>query len=264
MKKKKITLRQIKPNKSIEVEYRNAILVLSEKLKKFVKNEIIPLLKDTQEKYVQDAIASDFDKVFKQFKRKFSKIDVYGFGIASKAMNKIYKNNKQKFSSDLKEKIGIDIFKDNPKLKQLLKAKINENVLLIETQKDEYISDIMTAVYEGITKGERASEIAKDIAKKTGQMTRHIKFIARDQVNKANAMINENMQRSVGVEEYKWSNSGDQRVRGKSNPNGLYKNSRYDHWAREKVTFKWSDPPPDGHPGEPYGCRCTAQPIIEI
>ena len=26
--------------------------------------------------------------------------------------------------------------------------------------------------------------------------------------------------------------------------------------------FLWASPPPDGHPGHPYGCRCSARPVL--
>lgn len=35
---------------------------------------------------------------------------------------------------------------------------------------------------------------------------------------------------------------------------------RASHAANDGKIFAWDNPPPTGHPGEDYGCRCTAEP----
>lgn len=35
---------------------------------------------------------------------------------------------------------------------------------------------------------------------------------------------------------------------------------RHSHAANEGKIFAWDNPPPTGHPGEEYNCRCTAEP----
>ena len=37
---------------------------------------------------------------------------------------------------------------------------------------------------------------------------------------------------------------------------------RSSHAEREGQIFSWDDPPQGGHPGEDYGCRCTAEPYL--
>ena len=49
---------------------------------------------------------------------------------------------------------------------------------------------------------------------------------------------------------YVWRTRGDSRVRP-------------EHAANNGRVFYWSDPPPTGHPGEAYGCRCRAEPCEE-
>lgn len=46
---------------------------------------------------------------------------------------------------------------------------------------------------------------------------------------------------------YIWRTRGDDKVRPS-------------HAANNGQIFAWDDPPPTGHPGEDYGCRCTAEP----
>lgn len=38
-------------------------------------------------------------------------------------------------------------------------------------------------------------------------------------------------------------------------------NVRSSHTVRDGKMYQWDNPPEGGHPGEDYGCRCTAEPI---
>ena len=46
---------------------------------------------------------------------------------------------------------------------------------------------------------------------------------------------------------YIWRTRGDSKV-------------RKEHAANNGKVFSWDNPPPTGHPGDDYGCRCTAEP----
>ncbi|WP_442872598.1 phage minor head protein [Cognatishimia sp. SS12] len=35
---------------------------------------------------------------------------------------------------------------------------------------------------------------------------------------------------------------------------------RPSHAENDGRVFEWNDPPATGHPGDDYGCRCTAEP----
>jgi hypothetical protein len=37
---------------------------------------------------------------------------------------------------------------------------------------------------------------------------------------------------------------------------------RMSHRANDGRIFSWSAPPPTGHPGQDYNCRCTAEPYV--
>ena len=38
---------------------------------------------------------------------------------------------------------------------------------------------------------------------------------------------------------------------------------RESHRRNDDRIFAWDDPPPTGHPGEDYGCRCLAEPTLQ-
>ncbi len=39
---------------------------------------------------------------------------------------------------------------------------------------------------------------------------------------------------------------------------------RPSHATNDRKIFAWDNPPPTGHPGEDYGCRCTAEPYLPV
>jgi len=74
--------------------------------------------------------------------------------------------------------------------------------------------------------------------------------IARDQVSKLNANLNEIRQVDAGVTSYIWRTAQDERVRDS-------------HAEKDGEIFEWDAPPADtGHPGDDIQCRCYAEPYF--
>lgn len=75
-------------------------------------------------------------------------------------------------------------------------------------------------------------------------------FIARDQTSKLIGELDRLRQQQIGVDEYDWATSADERVRPT-------------HRSKNGKRFRWDEPPPEtGHPGEDYQCRCVARAVI--
>lgn len=58
------------------------------------------------------------------------------------------------------------------------------------------------------------------------------------------------LKQSVDTAQYVWRTQQDDKVRGA-------------HRANDGRVFSWSDPPPTGHPGKEFNCRCQAIPYIQ-
>ena len=90
------------------------------------------------------------------------------------------------------------------------------------------------------------------------------RLIARDQTSKMNVAINMARQTSIGIEEYIWRTAKDRRVVG--TPGGLWPEGNAmhgNHYKREGKTYRWDNPPHDGHPGWPINCRCYPEPVLD-
>ena len=157
--------------------------------------------------------------------------------------------------------LGLDIFDDyysGQFYQEMLDYWVSQNVALIKTIPQETLSGMREIVYEGYRNGRTTTAILKEIQRTYSTNKKHARLIARDQMAKLNADLTKRQQTDAGVEEYKWSDSRDARVR----PRHKHLNGK---------TFRWDDPPVVDtktgrrcHPGQDYQCRCVAIPVFNI
>jgi SPP1 gp7 family putative phage head morphogenesis protein len=101
-----------------------------------------------------------------------------------------------------------------------------------------------------VQKGQSTRTLTAKLEERFRVSQSRAKLIATDQVGTLNAKITQERQTSLGIEEYTWSSSDDERVRPL-------------HQQLDDTVRRWDDPhPTEGHPGEPIGCRCSAIPVI--
>jgi SPP1 gp7 family putative phage head morphogenesis protein len=152
---------------------------------------------------------------------------------------------------------GIDLGKIVDRgLKPQVQHFVAENVALIRTLPADYFQDVEREVLRGVRAGDRASEIQAALEERADVAQNRAALIARDQVLSFQADLNRTRQENLGVSEYIWRATPDERTRP-------------EHAERDGQTFSWDDPPGDpndehtgGHPGEAINCRCNAEPII--
>lgn len=124
-----------------------------------------------------------------------------------------------------------------------------ENVALIKSLPSETFDRIERIVLAGVNDGRRWEDMADEIEKRFDVARGRAQLIARDQVGKFYGAVNRARQGELGITQYRWRTSLDERVRP-------------DHAEREGKLFSWDDPPEDGAPGQPINCRCTAEPDL--
>lgn len=174
--------------------------------------------------------------------------------------------NKEKMQKILASSIGVNFLKitDGPNISSLLSAKTDENINLIRSISPKYYSLIKEAVVQNFD-GSLDKPLV-DRMQEIGNITKNrAKLIARDQTGKLNSALTTLRHQDAGINEYIWRTSEDERVVG--NPGGLYPtgNSKHmDHFHRNGKRFNYSNPPPDGNPGEAIQCRCVASPVIDL
>lgn len=159
--------------------------------------------------------------------------------------------NYKQFQKINRNVFGVDIFIDQPWLKDQLTLFATQNAQLITSIPNEELLRVSGAVERGLQEGASIKTITEDIEKSFGITRRRAKTIARDQTTKLNASLTKLRQQELGVDEYEWQTSGDERV-------------RESHKKNDGKIFRWDSPPAaTGHPGTDVNCRCVAIPILD-
>ena len=144
---------------------------------------------------------------------------------------------------------------------------VDTNVALIKSVPQQTIIGLRNIVQDSWQRGLLNNDIARRIQAAYNVSERKARFWARDQMASLNANLAQQQQRDAGVEEYIWSTSGDERVRG--NPSGIW--PKGEHYFLDGKRYKWNNPPVvdkkkgrTAHPGEDYQCRCVALPVFNL
>lgn len=170
--------------------------------------------------------------------------------LAAEIARAVATDNKRQLGGVFKSVLGVDVFQAEPWLNAEVGAFVTQNVGLIRSLSTSYFDRIERLVYDGARRGVSWQDLKADLRDATPATRARAELIARDQVGKFNGQLAELRQTQAGVDKYRWRTSLDERVRNS-------------HAAREGKVFAWSDPPEDGHPGEPIQCRCYAEPVLE-
>ena len=120
----------------------------------------------------------------------------------------------------------------------------------------ESIERLRKRVAENAFQGNRAQNLVGILEHDFGMSENKAKFLARQETALLMSQFREERFKSAGVQKYRWSTSGDSRVRER-------------HAALQNQIFTWDNPPiideagHRGHPGQDYNCRCIAIPIVD-
>lgn len=253
---KVIQPKQVAP-RGLERQYEKELrdrIVFAEEL---VSQELFPrieglLREERQNLPTLDALSDDVFVIINSIKVKFAEVlkDDTLRELIRKVGLALSEHNLEQFRKVFKRAIGVDPFKSEPWLRSQVDNLIEQNVALIKSVEEKYFSEVQENVFRGARQGSSSELIAAEISKRGSVAVNRARLIARDQIGKFNGQLNQLRQQDVGVSEYRWRTSIDERVRSS-------------HAEREGKTFSWNNPPSDGHPGEPINCRCYAEPVLE-
>ena len=166
---------------------------------------------------------------------------------------KVNRWHERKMIGTFKKSLGVDITAELSivETQATMDRFRRDNVSLIKTippRMHESLFNRMSEVFAEKPFSRAAMGVL--VREEFGSVGFNARRIARDQVSKAIGQLNLVRQTGVGIEQYKWRTSQDNRVRPT-------------HAANEGKVFDWDDPPAGtGAPGQDINCRCSAQPEI--
>lgn len=144
-------------------------------------------------------------------------------------------------------------------MKEVLKATITENVGLIKSIPQKYLTQVQGAVMRSITTGNGMADLVPFLKKQKGITERRARMIAKNETTKAFAALSRERLKKLGVKKYRWLHTA-----GSNEPRKL-------HQEMSGNIYSWDDPPiidkktgERGHPSQLISCRCKAVPVLEF
>lgn len=230
-----------------------------------IKHELVPVLHAREGDYINDTIRQDLLELIKNLEAQYKNISIFSHGVARRNANQIDQLNINSFIAKANAATGLDTgqTQETVSVESIIKSHVDDNVKLIKSIPDQFFDRVRNVVLTGLENGTRANVMAKQLLTKgkaaevkqvgvAGITFRRAKLIARDQTNKLNGSITQVRQMSLGIEDYIWRDSGDNRVRAQ-------------HIELNGQTFSWKgepQPPLGLAPGQPILCRCTAEGVV--
>lgn len=147
-----------------------------------------------------------------------------------------------------------------------IRQEYTENLRLsIRSWLDSEILRLRRQVAKHVFEGNRYDSLEKVIQQAKGVGERKARFLARQETNLLTAKLKEVRYESAGIEEYYW-----RAVQGTPAHPVRPLHQKLSDESKAGKTFRFSSPPISGtkgehqNPGEPYGCRCIAVPVVRL
>ena len=175
----------------------------------------------------------------------------------------------KQFSTTVTKDLSVPIDK-TPYMEDALRKNYLENIDLSITELySKSVQRLRAKVYKNVEEGFRATKLVPIIQGEKNISYRHALFIAKQETSLLVSKYREARYTHAGLKRYKWLTSEDARVR----PNAEARKTGHtsnNHRSLNLRIFSWDDPPVVDsttgrkcNPGEDFGCRCVALPIIE-
>ncbi|AUR99172.1 head morphogenesis domain protein [Vibrio phage 1.263.B._10N.286.51.B1] len=248
--------------KAIGISYNAELQRMVRRIKKDIDQSIKPQVKDLEFEYTADSWADVIEVSLAALRQRWSSeiFNRFAERMASKFVQAVNVQNQQQFQNQYKS-FGINIYAGNQAVSDYLDATVKDNVRLIKSIPDQYLTQVEAIVLGNMRAGMRPSAINKQLQDQFGVTERRARVISRDQVSKASNGLAKKRMESSGFKYFQWIDSKDSRVR-----------SRHKHIANKvtkygKGIYSFSDLPLNDKgipiaPSDDIQCRCVMRPVL--
>lgn len=250
------TVRPIHANRSIERRYKLRLTQLIDEMAASVEYWLRAEYRKAPPRMAQDATPSQqIAKTLRELaERWIAKFDDYAPRIAEAYLTSMFKASDSAFRMALKDAGWAVEFKMTPTVRDAFQASLAENVGLIKSIPEQYLTQVEGVVMRSYSAGRDLETMVKDLRELYPKAARRAELIARDQSNKANATINRARQMELGITEAIWMHSH------------AGKTPRPSHVAANGKRYKIAEGCYiDGEyilPGTEINCRCTSRAVL--
>lgn len=249
-----IILRPIRANLGVESAYRK-------QLKKLLKEMRADVDSCLQQHYprglAQDGLFDGLQISLSQLLQYWAvKLGAKAEELAEIFIRQSLKHTDNAFQAALRqENIPTVQFTMDNHTRAALQAAMQSNVGLIRSIGQQYLSRVEQDVWNAVSAGYDLAQLTQTLRNSYGISERRAAFIARDQTNKAKAVIEQARRQALGITEAIWMHSH----AGKTpRPSHVAANGkRFDIAKGMYLDGKWVQP------GEEINCRCTSRAVIK-
>ena len=216
---------------------------------------LAPMFRRLAERMAQATGATQAFHEMNGFVEAMQALPIAGVPVAEiqKALDRMEGYHRKRVIETFKAALGVDIrpFLTHPEIAAFMSRKVSENVDLIKTIPSRMHEGLKASLEKELAEApfdqQRLTKLVRDEYKSSGY---NLRRIVRDQNSKTIAGLTEARQGQLGISQYQWVSSQDERVRPS-------------HVANSGLIFEWFDPPSGtGHPGNDVMCRCISTPIV--
>lgn len=254
---KSITLKPARPNLGVAAGYQKQLDAMIHAMHKSLSHWIIAKYRANEpENMAADASpAMEMRKLMSKLGRRWMKaFDQGADDLANWFARKSFDATDAQLKSVLK-KAGFSVpFKMTPGMNDAFQATVSENVGLIKSIASRHLSEVETLVAQSVARGRDLGSLRDELTARYGVTKRRAALIARDQNNKATAVIDRARKMSLGITQAKWVHSG-----GGKEPRQSHVDANGEVYDVAKGCLI------DGEyimPGEKINCRCVSRAVI--
>lgn len=256
IKPRRKTLDPVRPNEGIAAAYHRQLRDLVREM----HNDVLAWAKEKYEEHpprlAQDSspaeiLNASLRRLMWRWQRHFD-------GLAQKLAEHFAKSVSDRSDRALQfamRKAGMTVkFQMSPKMQDVYQAVIAEQVGLIKSIPEKHLNEVQGLVMRSIQHGRDLGPLAKDIQERYGITRNRAALIARDQNNKATAVLTQVRCQELGITEAIWVHSG-----GGRHPRPehvAFSGKKYNIAKGAYLEGKWV------WPGSEINCRCVSKPII--
>ena len=258
------TAKAIHANRGIEAKYRKALQQLIAEMHASVEywltaayRKYPPRMAALVEQAQDASPSAKIKKVLDELARRWTdRFNDYAPKLAEAYLKGMFKASDSAFRQALKEAGWAVDFKMTPAVRDAFNASLEENVGLIKSVPEKYLQQVEGVVMRSYSAGRDLATMVKELKQLYPAASHRAELIARDQSNKANAVVNRARQMELGITEAIWMHSH------------AGKNPRPDHVAANGKRYKIAEGCKISgvyiQPGEEINCRCTSRPVLPI
>ncbi|HHP7419535.1 TPA: phage minor head protein [Providencia rettgeri] len=200
---------------------------------------------------ISDWIAHIADYMLDKWNRRLNSISEE---VAKDFIDKTVGNYDTRFAAMLRRKGFTVRMQNSERTLDALRAAMGENVGLIKSIGTEYLSKVQMHVWQSVTGGYDLATLTDNLAHDFHIARNRARTIARDQANKAHAVIEQARRKELGIKEAIWihSHAGKQPRESHVKAHG----KKFDIEKGMYIDGEWI------LPGEKINCRCGSKAIL--